>query len=172
MDVRSLVALGAISGLIAGAVWFSGQVDRIAADEAGAVSVAIIAHLDDYIDEDKLKRPPEHMVGDLALCLSAEVPLDVAAVEGALSDTLIRVVAAKDCTSKTVEGDFGMFTAMTTWFDELGEEAEHLEIAYVHCPSVTRCLVDIDSVGVGMTYEMRRSGEGWATTADRVRWIV
>ena len=172
MDARSLVALGAITGLIAGAVWFSGEVDRIAVDEPGAVSAAIIAHLDDYIDEDELKRPPEHTVGDLVLCLSAEIPLDVAAVEGALSGTLIRVVPANDCTSKTVEGDFGMFTAMTTWFDELGDEAGHLEITNVRCPSVTRCLVDIDSVGAGMTYEVRRSGEGWATTGESLRWIV
>lgn len=172
MDARSFVALGAITGLIAGAVWFSGEVDRIEADEPGAVSAAIIAHLEDYIDEDQLKRPPEHKVGDLVLCLSTEIPLDVTAVEDALSGTLIRVVPAKDCTSKTVEGDFGMFIAMTTWFDERGEEAGHLEITKVRCPSVTRCLVDIDSVGAGMTYEVKRSGEGWTITAERLRWIV
>jgi hypothetical protein len=172
MDAQPLVALGAIAGLIAGAVWLSGEVDRLAADEPGAVSAAIIAHLEDYIDEDQQKRPAEHKVGDLVLCLSTEIPIDVAAVADALSGTLIRAILAKDCTSKTVEGDFGMFTAMTTWFDERGEEAWHLEITRVRCPSVTRCLVDIDSVGAGMTYEARRSGEFWSVTGERLRWIV
>ena len=172
MDVRSLVALGAITGLITGAVWFSGEVDQIAADEPGAVATAIVAQLKDYIDEDQLTLPPGHKVGDLVLCLSADIPLDVAAVEDALSGTLIRAVPATDCTSKTVLGNFGMFTAMTTWFDERGEEAGHLKITNMRCPSVTRCLVDVDSVGAGMTYEARRSGEVWSVTGERLRWIV
>jgi hypothetical protein len=172
MDVRSLATLTVLLGIVGGAVWVSSNVDGVAADEAGAVSAALVAELGEFIDESKLTNPPEEMVGDLALCLDTNIDLDVAAVDRDLSGTLIRVIPAERCTSKTVEGDFGMFTAMTTWFDEHGDEAVHLEVTNVRCPSVTRCLVDIDSLGAGMTYEVRRSGEGWATTGERLRWIV
>jgi hypothetical protein len=172
MDRGSLAALLAITAAVAGAVSFSGEIDGVAADKDGAVAVAILASLGDYIEEDQLRHPPEQQIGDLVLCLDTEISLDIVAIQRALSGTLIRVLPAKNCTSKTVEGDFGMFTAMTTWFDENGEEAGHLQIANVHCPTGTRCLVDIDSVGAGMTYEARRSGKSWSVTGESLRWIV
>jgi hypothetical protein len=162
----------AITAAVAGAVSFSAEIDGGAVDKEGAAAAAILASLGDYIEEDQLRHPPAQRVGDLVLCLDAEISLDLVAIQRALSETLIRVLPAKNCTSKTVEGDFGMFTALTTWFDENGEETGHLEMSNLRCPTVTRCMVDIDSVGAGMTYEARRSGKSWSVTGESLRWIV
>lgn len=172
MDRGSLAALLAITVAVAGTVWFSGEIDGVAADKEGAVAAAILASFGDYIDEAQLRHPSKQQVGDMVLCLDAEITLDMVAVQRALSRTIIRTIPARNCANKTVEGDFGMFTAMTTWFDENGEEAGHLLITNVRCPTGTRCLVDIDSVGAGMTYEARRSGTSWSVSGERLRWVV
>ncbi|MBI1401856.1 MAG: hypothetical protein GC147_01400 [Porphyrobacter sp.] len=80
--------------------------------------------------------------------------------------------ARKACTSKTVEGDFGMFSAMTYWFDETGQDAGMLEIEAVRCPTSRRCIVDINTVGSGMRYELEKTGDDWAVNKSDIRWIV
>lgn len=172
MDGSSLATLTVLLGVVSGAVWLSSEVDGIAADGAGAVSAALVAELGEFIDESELKNPPADMVGDLSLCLDAKTEIDLADVDRDLAGTLIRVIPAKRCTSKTVEGDYGMFTALTTWYDESGKEAGHLEIEAVQCQSVRSCLVDIDSHGSGMRYEVERVGDRWSVTARRMRWVV
>lgn len=172
MDGRSLAILAVLAGVVSCAVWLSSKVDKVAVDEAGAVSAALLAELGEFIDEDKLTNPPADMVGDLVLCLDAKTEIDLADVDRDLAGTLIRVIPAKRCTSKTVEGDFGMFGVLTTWYDESGEEAGHRDIDAVQCQSVQRCIVDIDSRGAGMRYEVEQTGGRWSVTARRVRWIV
>lgn len=172
MDGRSLAILAVLAGVVGSAVWLSSEVDQVAADEAGAVSAALVANLGEFIDESELKSPPADMVGDLSLCLDAKTEIDLADVDRDLAGTLIRVIPAKCCTSKTVEGDFGMFTALTTWYDESGKEAGHLEIEAVQCQSVRRCIVDIDSHGSGMRYDVERTGNMWSVLARRMRWVV
>jgi hypothetical protein len=172
MDGRSLTILAVLAGFVGSAVWLSSEVDQFAADEAGAVAAALVAGLGEFIDESELKSPPADLVGDLSLCVDAKTEIDLAAVDRDLAGTLIRVIPAKRCTSKTVEGDFGMFTALTTWYDEKGEEAGHLEIEAVQCQSMRRCIVDIDSRGAGMRYEVERVGDGWSVTTRRMRWVV
>lgn len=170
--VRSLAALAALLGVVVGAVWLSSKVDGGSADEAGAVSAAILAQLGDIIPESDLKRQASEDIGVLALCLSSDAPLDVSELNQRFASTLVRAIPASRCTSKTIEGDFGMFTAVTTWFDESSQEAGHLEIAHVRCPSPRRCIVDIDSVGAGTSFEVVKRGSNWFVGKTDLRWIV
>jgi hypothetical protein len=172
MEVRSLMVLGAITGLIAGAVSLSSDVHVPGVDEPAAVAAALFEPFQDYVDEEQLRHPPAHQVGDLALCLKAEPSLDVDAVSRALAGILVRVIPAGRCTSKTVKGDFGMFTAMTYWFDENGKEAAALEVEAVHCLTRSRCIVDINSFAEGMSYEVEAEGGAWTVTRSSLRWIV
>jgi hypothetical protein len=171
-DLRSLLVLGAITGLIAGAVSLSSDVHVPGVDEPAAVAAALIEPFQDYVEEEQLRHPPAHQVGDLALCLKAESSLDVEAVSRALAGTLVRVIPAGRCTSKTVKGDFGMFTAMTYWFDESGGEAASLEVEAVRCLTRSRCIVDINSFAAGRRYEVEAAGGVWTVTRSALRWIV
>lgn len=172
MAFKSLTVVAALVAGVLGAVWLSSQLDGIAADEAGAVSAALIAQFEEYAPANELKSPPPDKVGNVALCLLAKRPLDVAEVSRRLAGTLVRVIPAEDCTSKTVEGDFGMFTALTTWYDARGEEAANFEIDQVRCFSLRRCIVDIDGRGAGMRHEVVQTGRNWSVTKSDLRWIV
>jgi len=158
--------------MVAGGVWLSATLDR-KPQITEATAAAISADLDSFIEvyEDPAER---EAVGNKAasLCIASNAPLDFTLLADRLSGTFLRPVPVVGCKSKTIEGDFGMFSAMTSWFDESGEEAGHLEIDTVSCPTARRCIVDIDSFGAGMRYEVERTGDRWSVTARKMRWVV
>ena len=172
MDKASLIGLTAILGLVAGSVWLSDLLDhRPRATEAVAAAIKDeMAFFIEFFDD-----PAEREAVDgeeASLCIASEEPLDFTLLAARLDGTLLRAVPIADCTSKTVEGDFGMFSGMTYWFDASGEEAGMLEIAATHCPTSRRCIVDINSRGRGDRYEVTRSGGKWSVTEREMRWVI
>lgn len=170
MDWRSalygMILFGIIAGLSAIASQEFGEADRNA-----AVAAAVEQHLSGWLGEKPLKEL-EPSQGLLKLCLESKVPLKIDRIAKAFSQTVVRPIPMTSCSSKTVEGDFGMFVAITRYYDSTGEQAGHLEIAKVTCPTTSRCLVDIDDFGVGMSYEVARRGSLWRTVRREMRWIV
>lgn len=171
-DRGSLAALGAVTALVASGVQLSEEFDQKPAVSA-AVAAAIKAEMAWYIDAATEHASSEGVTPEVAnICLTTDRPLDFALLSNRLAGSFLDVVPVADCTSKTVEGDFGMFSAMTTWSDDSGKEAGHLSIQAVNCPIARRCIVDIDSTGAGMRYEVERVGDVWTVTRVDMRWVV
>lgn len=172
MDRTSLATLSMITGLVAGAVWLSALLDR-KPKVTEVVSAAIKAEMVWFIEF--YENPAERKAVDLEpvlLCIASKEPLDFALLADQLSGTFLQPLPVAKCTSRTVEGDFGMFSAMTYWFDETGEEAGMLVIEAVRCPTSRRCIVDINTVGSGMRHEIEKTGDDWAVTKSDRRWVV
>ncbi|MDC8753501.1 hypothetical protein OIK40_02455 [Erythrobacter sp. sf7] len=169
---KDYATLGAFAVLVAGAVWLSGTLDR-KPQVTEAAAAAIAAELDIYVEQ--LSGPPAGEADSathLTVCLETARQLDFPLLAKRLAPSFLRPVPAAGCTKRTVEGDFGMFTARTYWFDAQGTEAAHLKIAKVDCPTRSRCLVDIDWFGGGNRYEVERSGGSWSVTGYEMRWVV
>lgn len=175
MDAKSLVTLGTITSIVAGAVWLSATLDR--KPEATAVTEATAAAIKADIAEfiEFYEEPSERQaVGSEAavICIASENPLDFAVLEERMAGTFLRLIPFDDCTSKTVEGDFGMFAAITYWYDKSGQEAGMLEIAVIHCPTARRCVVDIETPLRDDRYEVERSGSKWTVTKSEMLRVV
>lgn len=172
MDKASLVGLTAITGLVAGGVWLSALMDR-SADPTQPVAAAIEADFSEYIPylKDPARRA-EAGIDSAAICIQTEEPLDYRILGDRLAASFMRPIPAADCSSRTVEGDFGMFTALTYWFDKDGVEAAKIDVVAVRCPTPSRCFVDIDHRGGGNRYEAIRSGGRWVARWHKMRWIV
>lgn len=140
-------------------------------DVDGAVAAALRQHLTDLAGTDALERKDAEFER-VTLCVGGEVPLNIGAVEREFADTIVWPVPESACTSETVEGDFGMFSAITQYHDAEGREAAHLEVAGASCSNTSTCVVDIDSLGAGHRYNVRREGRTWSATEGRWRWVV
>ena len=143
----------------------------VEADTEAAVAGAIKTSLEEWVGADVIGGA-EASQGLITICLEHKDPLDVAAVAENLSGTIIRPIPVVDCSSETIEGNFGMFAAVTNYFAPDGTEAGHLEIAKVDCPTPTMCVVEIDSLGSGDSYRMERRAGHWKTTKQWNRWVV
>lgn len=164
--------LAALVALVAGGVWLSEEVDRKPV-VSEAVAAAIKADLAWYIEAATDQAATGKVAPEVAnLCLASDQPLDYDLLAVRLAGSFLHVVPVADCTSKTVEGDFGMFSAMTTWFDGSGKEAGFLTVQAVHCQTARRCIVDTASIGAGMRYQVDRVGDVWAVTNSEMRWVV
>lgn len=139
-------------------------------DVDGAVAAALRHHLTDSLDVDIEGK--DASLGPLVLCIGSKVPLRMEAIEADLAGTIVQVVPDRSCTSETVEGDFGMFTALTRYYDAMGREAGHLEIADVSCSGTRTCAVDLDSFSSGERHIVRREGRTWSVVDRRMRWVV
>lgn len=140
-------------------------------DTSGAVAAVLKYHLADFVGMKTIEgKGTSH--GPLVLCLASKAPLEIEAIGRDLAGTVIAPVPANTCTSETIEGDFGMFTAITKHYDAMGDEVAYLEVVGVSCPSTRRCIVDIDDFGSGHRYEMRREGRAWLVAGRSERWIV
>lgn len=140
-------------------------------DKNEVVAVAIEAHFSEWIDVEVLKGR-DQALPPLPLCLETNVPVQVNEIAKDLSDTIIRLIPNSDCTSETIEGNFGMLTAITKYFDKSGEQASHLEIVKVSCLTTRECVVDIDSFGSGSRYWAERHQNVWTVTKHELRWVV
>lgn len=140
-------------------------------DSNGAVAAAIKHYLADFVGMEAIEGEDTSR-GPMVLCVGSEVPLHMEAIARDLADTVIRPIAEGACRSETVEGDFGMFTAITNYYDASGAEAAHVTVADVSCENTTTCIVDIDSRGSGDRLEMRRKGRTWFVGERRIRWMV
>lgn len=172
MDLRNLGVLAGITALVAGTVWLAETLDRkteITESTAAAIRAEFSFFVDFVEDPAERKALSEKPV---SLCIESNVALDFSLLEDRLATSFLRPVPVIGCKSRTVEGDFGMFVAMTDWFDETGEEAGQLKIKAVQCSTERRCIVDIDSIGSGMRYEVERSGGKWTVTGSENLWIV
>ena len=169
---KHYATLGACAVLVAGGVWLSGTLDRKPqASEAAAAAIA--AELDIYVEQ--LSGPAAGEADSaayLTVCIDTAHQLDFPLLANRLAPSRLRPVPAAGCTRRRVEGDFGMFTARTDWFDAQGSEAAHLKVAKVDCPTRSRCLVDIDWFGGGNRYAVESSGGSWSVTGYEMRWVV
>ncbi len=140
-------------------------------DREAAVAAALKGTLEEYLSEDEMmdRDPP---LGFIAMCVENELDLSVDRIAAHLSQTIIRPIPVADCTSKTVEGDFGMFVALTTYYDQNGEEAGHFKVANADCATTSDCIVDLDWRGGGDRHIMKRHGSVWKTIRSRNRWVV
>ena len=169
-DAGSYLFGGALFAALLGMTAVSSQ--RVgAADGDAVVAAAVRQELSGLIGEEMIIGRGE-ITDPLYLCLSSEVPLEVGRVASELSATIIRPVPIRDCTSKTIHGNFGMFSAVTDYFAPNGDEAFHLTIAGVKCRALHECFVDIDAVGWGQRYSLERTGGDWRVTSVRNRWVV
>jgi hypothetical protein len=139
-------------------------------DTNGAVAAAIRHDLTSVAGVDAIEGR-DASFGSLVLCIGSAAPLDIAAIARELAGTIIKPVAADACTSETVEGDFGMFNAITNHY-VAGDEAAHLEVARVSCSDTSTCVVDIDRVGSGDRYVAQRKGQVWSVVSTIERWVV
>lgn len=140
-------------------------------DVNSAVAAAIRGHMGQWMEPEVLYGG-DPTLGPFTLCAESKIPLQIDAVAHELSETIIRPVPISDCTSETIAGDFGMFTALTSYYDSAGEEAAHLKVVGIACTSTRMCVVDIDDHGSGMRYEIERQGKEWAVKNQTMRWIV
>lgn len=140
-------------------------------DKEAAVAAALRENLGQGFGKDFLTKGDE-LLPKLVLCLESEVFLDIDSVARNLSNTIVTPVPIAACSSKTVEGDFGMFTAMTNYFGPVGEAAAHLKVVGVSCSTVASCVVDVDSRGRGERYRVERLGQSWKVADSRLRWVV
>ncbi len=111
-------------------------------------------------------------ISDWSICLESKMPINVGAINKALSHTILTTHKVSDCTSKTTEGDFGMFNAMTDYFDPSGERAGHLIIQKITCPKADYCLVEIDTFSDGYEYKMRLVHGRWQYVDKDIIWVV
>ena len=144
---------------------------RIGAAEAdAAVASAVRYSLVEMVGEEVINGAGG--LGPAPLCLTSATTLDFDVITRELDDTIIRPFPVSRCSSRTVEGDFGMFTSLTYHYTPDGEEAAHLEIANIDCPNSTNCVIDVDSHGWGERYWLKRLGHVWTVERSRTRWIV
>nr|WP_298928357.1 hypothetical protein [uncultured Erythrobacter sp.] len=106
------------------------------------------------------------------LCLETKVDVDFEQLRTKFNATPILPINNVDCTLKTVEGDFGMFVAMTSFYDPNGKPALHYELIDVRCESAVLCEIDIDDFGYGETYKLARENGKWKLIEQIGRWIV
>jgi hypothetical protein len=139
-------------------------------DANGAVAAAIRHYLTDFVGVDVIAG--KDSLGPLVLCIGSKVPLEMDAIERDFAGTIVRTIPVGSCTSETVEGDFGMFAALTRYYDATGREADHLEIVEVSCANTSMCVVDVDSFGSGDRYVVRREGRTWSVVRRSMRWVV
>lgn len=169
--LRDFVTLGVLAVLVAGAVWLSALFDK-RPQVTEAAAAAIRAEMAFFIE---VYQDPAARKADggkpASLCIASNEPIDFALLADRLSGTFLHPLPVAKCTSKTVEGDFGMVSAMTYWFDETGQDAGMLEIEAARCPTSRRCIVDINTVGSGMRYEVEKTGDDWAVNKSDMRWI-
>jgi hypothetical protein len=140
-------------------------------DTNGAVASALKHHLTELVGAATIEGK-DASFGPLVLCVGSKVPLKMEAIERDFAGTVIEPVPANACTSEKIEGDFGMFTAITKYHDATGAEAAHLEVENVACSSTRTCIVDIDDFGSGDRYITRREGQVWSVVERRMRWVV
>lgn len=140
-------------------------------DVNGAVAAALKHQLTDLLGADAVGGK-DAAVEPFALCVESVVSLDMDAIERDFSGTVIQPVPESACTSETIEGDFGMFSAITRYYDARGAEAAHRQVAGASCPDTRTCVVDIDSRGAGERFITRREGQAWSVVERRTRWVV
>ena len=140
-------------------------------DTDGAVASALKHHLADFVGIQVIEGS-EGSFGPLVLCVESKVPLEMAAIGRDLAGTVIEPVPAGTCTSETIEGNFGMFSSITKYYDATGAEAAHLEVVRVSCSSTRTCTVDVDDFGSGERYTVQRKGQVWSVVERRMRWVV
>lgn len=137
-------------------------------DTDGAIAAAVERQLTDAIGADTLHAYP----GPLVLCVASTAPLNMAAMVRDLAETAIRPVPLEECTSETIEGDFGIFSALTTYYGPTGGEAAYLKVVSASCSTSSTCVVDIDTFGSGYRYRARRNGRVWTVVDKKRRWVV
>lgn len=167
-DFGQAMVLAIILLLVLGGVVISSTLDR-RSSPMPAVAAAIDADLGYWIE---VAAESGDALTDWPICIEGIDRDQTARMALYLSSGIIRPVHASLCSSKTVEGDFGMFYAMTYWFDPSGLEAGWLKIAKIECGSARRCTVDIDAVGAGMRYEVVRENDVWSLMRQDMRWVV
>ena len=170
MAGREIIAIAIFFALIASASSVASQKFGTP-DREAAVAAALKETLGEYFNSEVMHQadPP---LGFAVMCVESKIDLDVSAIANNLSKTIIRPVPVDSCTSQTVEGDFGMFTALTTYYDDRGKEAGHFEVANVACKSTSECIVDLDFRGWGERFLVERKGATWEVLQRRNRWIV
>lgn len=169
MDARSLVTVLAITAAVAGGVKLTAPVSS-AVPGAQATAAAIEAQMGwVFTDAEGRSHASDSALPRLTLCVASELPLDFAAMAQALAGSRLRPVPSAQCSSH--RGDDAA-NPWTVWHDENGAVASALTVIGVRCPTHARCIVEIDGDLEGGSYEVRRSAEGWAVTANSIRWIA
>lgn len=140
-------------------------------DQEAATAAAVRYHLREFLEFNNLAAGDEKLK-EIVICVTSDVPLNISLVSQKLTDTIIRTVPATSCSSKTVEGSFGMFVSITNYFGPDGEAAGHLAVRRVSCATTRRCVIDIDERGSGSRFWVERSGQIWKVMDARLRWIV
>lgn len=123
------IRLAIVLLLVLAGVAISSIIDR-QSDQMPAVATAIEADLGYWIEVAAESGEP---LTDWPICIEGIDRDETALMARHLSSGIIRPVHASLCSNKTLEGDFGMFYAMTYWFDPSGLEAGWLRIAKVEC---------------------------------------
>jgi hypothetical protein len=169
MEARALASLLAITAAVAGAVKLTAPVSS-AVPGAQATAAAIEAQMGwMFTDPEGRTHARDSTLPRLTLCVASEVPLDFAVLAQALAGSRLRPVPTAQCSSN---GSDDAVNPWRVWRDEKGFEARALTVVAVRCPTNARCLVDIDGDLEGGSYEVRRSAEGWAVTANTIRWMT
>lgn len=161
--VAFFVGLGAISSFAATTVG--------GGDMEGAVAEAIKTDLADWFQLGS-RENHGHPFPKVSLCLESEQSLNFDKLARSLSRTPLEPIPLSRCTSRTSKGDFVMFNTRTSYYDEQGENAFHLKIPKIECATESSCVVDIDDVGSGSSYSVKRQGDHWIATDRKLRWIV
>lgn len=166
-DIAFVVALAVAVGLLSSlASTKSGTPDREA-----AVAAALQSSMKEFLPGDEMYEVDPRF-GYVVICLESEVRLDTDRVADRLGETVIRPVPVSECVKETVYGDFGMFIALDTYFDRNGKESAHVKVADVECATTSDCIVDLDWRGNGESFVVKRRGQTWQVTEQKMRWVV
>lgn len=169
MDLKTAAIIAAFFGVIAYLASIASGVVGMP-DKEAAVAAAVRDFLGSAMDETTTKK-----VGDLPkvlICLTPVQSLDAERIDRMLENTIIRVVPNNSCQSTTVQGDFGMFTALTTYVGSDGREAGHLSAPRIWCPNPNNCEVDIQTHASGYRFWVKRTGSEWIVVNRRMQWVV
>lgn len=168
---RSAAAFGATLSVILAGLTSIASTPAEEPDVEGAVATALEHHLTDYAGVGSIDAK-DSAFERIALCVGTKVPLAFDPIERHFAGTVVVPIPDEACTSETIEGDFGMFSAITRYRDTTGREAGHLELEAVSCSSSRSCQVDIDTFGSGVRYAVRRERGTWSVVGKGMRWVV
>lgn len=171
MEVRALLALGAVTALVAGGVGTSASLDR-RPRVTEAVAATIKSEFAWYGDAvSKIASKRGRMSEIVTVCIDAEA-LDYSLMAVRLASTYLRPVPAKHCKSKTSDADPTELGAVGGWSDESGAFAVKLSVKSVECVTRSRCIVETAFMGEGKSYEVKNAEGSWAVTDIKLRVIV
>ncbi|WP_108790228.1 hypothetical protein [Erythrobacter sp. Alg231-14] len=172
MKLASVALISAIVGLIGVGVYGSSRIDAVPGPEVPERMIARALEADAFAFLEFLPFEEEDgtLIHSISVCLESEEHIDFRRLNRNFLGGKLVVFRKSRCTFERLEGS-GLFVFIDGYSDPNGEPALNLQLSY-SCLTDELCEVEIDSLGVGFTYQMERREADWVLKERRTRWIV